>query len=93
MKKSQADIFVVEAKLAGGYVLDLGFSDGKRVRVDLEDVLWGRMFEPLRDPARFAQVTVDRELGTIVWQNGADLAPEFLYERCRPVRASKGKRD
>lgn len=39
------------------------------------------MFEPLRDVEYFAKVSVDRELGTVVWPNGADLAPEVLHEQ------------
>lgn len=39
------------------------------------------MFEPLRDVAYFAQVVVDEELGTVVWPNGADLAPDVLHEQ------------
>jgi hypothetical protein len=39
------------------------------------------MFEPLRDVAYFARVAVDAELGTIVWPNGADLAPDVLHEQ------------
>jgi hypothetical protein len=37
------------------------------------------MFEPLKDVTLFAQVAVHRELETVTWPNGADLAPEFLY--------------
>lgn len=61
------------------YILDVLFTDGTRRRVDVEPVLTGPMFEPLRDPALFAEATLDRELGTVVWPNGADLSPEFLY--------------
>jgi Protein of unknown function (DUF2442) len=39
------------------------------------------IFEPLRDPAYFAQVRVDPELGTVAWPNGADLDPDVLYGR------------
>jgi hypothetical protein len=39
------------------------------------------MFEPLRDVAVFRSFHLDLELQTVVWPNGADLAPEFLYER------------
>ena len=39
------------------------------------------MFEPLRDVGYFARVTVDAELGTIVWPNGADVAPDVLHEQ------------
>lgn len=64
------------------FVLRLGFSDGTVRELDLEPVLWGPVFEPLReDPELFRQVTVDDELGTIVWPNGADLDPDVLYAR------------
>ena len=42
--------------------------------------IYGAMFEPLRDPEMFRQASVDPELGTVVWPNGADLSPEFLYQ-------------
>ncbi len=70
---------VVEVRLIGPYAIEVTFDDGFRRQHDLEGELWGPVFEPLRDPAVFAQVYVDHELGTIVWPNGADLAPEFLY--------------
>jgi hypothetical protein len=62
-----------------GYVLRLGFSDGTTRDVDLESELWGAVFEPLRDPAFFRQVSVDHDLGTIVWPNGADMDPVVLH--------------
>ncbi len=63
------------------FVLRLTFSDGTVRDVDVEGSLWGPMFQPLRDnPEMFRQVTVDSELGTIVWPNGADLDPDALYE-------------
>ena len=70
---------VVAARVLRPYVLEVTFDDGVVREVDLEPVLWGEVFEPLRDPDYFAQVTVDPDLGTVVWPNGADLAPEFLY--------------
>jgi hypothetical protein len=60
------------------YVLDVSFADGTRRRVDVEPLLYGDVFESLRDFDRFAEVTVDPVLGTVVWPNGADLSPEFL---------------
>lgn len=68
----------------GGHRLRLTFADGLVGDVDLSDRFTGRvgpMFEPLRDVDDFAQVTVDEELGTIVWPNGADLTPEVLHEQ------------
>jgi hypothetical protein len=68
----------------GGYRLRLTFADGLVGDVNLADRLKatrGPMFEPLRDVEFFARVSVDPELGTVVWPNGADLAPEVLHEQ------------
>jgi len=63
-----------------GWRLGVVFSDGARGEIELESRLFGPMFEPLRDPAVFAQADVD-EFGAVCWPNGADLAPDALYER------------
>jgi hypothetical protein len=73
-----------EAKYRRNYRIWLKFADGVEGEVDLESELWGEMFEPLKDPAVFAQFSLDKELETIVWANGADFAPEFLYHKLRP---------
>jgi hypothetical protein len=68
----------------GGHRLRLTFADGLVGDVDLADrfqVKRGPMFEPLHDVEFFAKVSVDPELGTVVWPNGADLAPEVLHEQ------------
>lgn len=70
------------AQHLGGYRLKLIFEDGRTGEVDLENELWGEVFEPLRDPEQFAKFRLDEGLRTIVWSTGADLAPEFLYEAC-----------
>jgi hypothetical protein len=63
-----------------GFILRLGFDDGTVREIDLADELWGPVFEPLRrDPQLFRQVSVDEELGTIVWPNGADMDPDVLH--------------
>ncbi len=64
--------------IAPGYRVWLRFDDGLEGEADLENALRGPIFEPLRDPARFAEFTVDL---TLTWPNGADLAPESLHER------------
>jgi hypothetical protein len=48
----------------------------------------GRLFEPLKDQAFFALAAVHPELETVTWPNGADLAPEFLYEAAKQPRAA-----
>lgn len=60
------------------YFLDVAFADGARREVDVEPLLYGEMFEPLRDPALFRSVAVDTVVGTVVWPNGADISPEYL---------------
>lgn len=60
--------------------VSLEFSNGECKVVDLEPLLRGPIFEPLRrDPELFRSVRVDEELGTIVWANGADMDPDVLY--------------
>ena len=71
---------IVAAYALGDYRLHLRFEDGVEGVVDLASHLSFRgVFEPFRDPAWFAQVRVDPELGTVVWPNGADLDPDVLY--------------
>jgi hypothetical protein len=73
-----------EAQYRRDYRIWLKFADGVEGEVDLEGELWGEVFEPLKDKARFAAFTLNEELETIVWPNGADFAPEFLYQKLRP---------
>ena len=70
---------VVAVRVLRPYVLDVTFEDGAKRQVDMEPLLWGEVFQPLWDPDFFAQASVDPELGTVAWPNGADIAPEFLY--------------
>ncbi len=79
-------LHVVEASYDHDYIVRLRFNDGAEGFVDLRDELHGEMFAPLKDKSRFATLRLDPELGTIVWDNGADLAPEFLHDRL-PVPA------
>ena len=74
---------VVNAKYKTGYRIWIRFNDGSEGVVDLKDQLYGEMFVPLRDKKKFKSFRVDPELETIVWKNGADLAPEFLRDRLR----------
>ena len=74
---------VIAVKHVRDYVLWLKFEDGTEGEVDIRSSLRGPVFEPLRDLEYFKQVRVEPELGTIVWPNGADIAPETLYARLR----------
>ncbi len=68
---------VVRAEYRGGYRLHLTFNDGLTKTVDFSQWLEGPMFERLQDKAFFQRFFV--EGGTVVWPNGADIAPETLY--------------
>jgi hypothetical protein len=74
---------VKEAKHARDYVIRLRSNDGTEVEIDLEGELEGEVFGPLREEPLFAKFRVDAELATVVWENGADLAPEFLCENMK----------
>jgi len=70
------------------YVVQLEFTDGTSREVDLEPFLRGKMFEPLRaNPDAFRAVKVDERMGTIVWENGADIDPDVLYHGLKPAWA------
>jgi hypothetical protein len=68
------------AEYEGGYMIRLTFADGTTGTVDLGSELWGEMFEPLRELDKFREFSIHPELRTVYWSNGADFAPEFLYE-------------
>ena len=72
---------IEEARYLGGFSVRLRFSDGTQGDVDLENELYGELFEPLKDQRLFGQVRVHPEFHTLCWPNGADFAPEFLYEK------------
>ena len=69
---------VVHAEHRGAFRLRVVFNDGSENTIDLARWLQGPVFEPLKDAAFFERFFVDG--GTVVWPNGADIAPETLYE-------------
>jgi hypothetical protein len=89
---------VVRAKYERAFRLRLTFTDGVDASVDFEPWLVGEVFEPLKRPAFFRRFFLDG--GTVVWPNGADIAPETLYEaatrsntRLQPTAAGANRRD
>lgn len=71
-------LHVKSVKYLSEYKLWISFDDGTAGEVNLDGQLQGPVFEPLKDISVFKKVSVDPELETLVWPNGADLAPEFL---------------
>jgi len=68
---------VVQAEYRGGFRLRVVFNDGTENTIDFGQWLEGPMFEALKSPDFFARYFIDG--GTVVWPNGADIAPETLY--------------
>ena len=76
------------------YRVQLTFTDGSERAVDLAPYLRGPIFEPIRAERHiFESVTVDPELGTIVWPNGADVDPDVLYWSRTPAWADEAPED
>ena len=76
-------IHVKEAKYLRDYIIWVRFNDGIEGEVDLENELEGEVFGPLRNKKIFKSLKVDPVMETIVCANGADLAPEYLYENVK----------
>jgi hypothetical protein len=74
---------VIHAEYVHDYIIHIQFADGTQGDVDLSQELYGEMFEPLKDRELFAKVMVHPEFHTLYWPNGADIAPEFLYEKIK----------
>ena len=74
---------VTHVEYAHDFTIHIRFSDGTEGDVDLSQELYGELFEPLKDIETFRQFTVHPEFHTLCWPNGADMAPEFLYEKIK----------
>src|SRR5262245_48399535 len=82
-------------RVCGTHSLRLQFNNGRKKQVNLLPILRGKIFKPLLDPKYFGRVLLDPVAGTVVWPNGADFAPEALYElpaeRDSPRKSAKKK--
>jgi hypothetical protein len=77
---------LVNAQYRRAFQILLTFADGTEGTVDFEDWLDGPVFEPLRDQDFFCRFFI--EAGSLSWPNGADIAPETLYERAKASAAA-----
>jgi hypothetical protein len=78
---------VIRATYEGGFRIHLRFNDNVEGTLDLESWLDGPIFEPLKDRVYFQRFFIDG--GTVVWPNGADIAPETLYEAVKLTGAAQ----
>ena len=79
---------VIEARHAGEHRIWLKFADGLAGELDLAGELWGPVFEPLKDVAKFAMLHVDVDTDTIAWSNGADFSPSWLRQQLEKALAT-----
>ena len=79
---------VIRAEYRHGFRIHLTFNDNLEKTIDFRPWLEGPIFEPLKDPNYFRRFIV--EGGTVGWPNGADIAPETLYDAC--IRQQPAKR-
>jgi Protein of unknown function (DUF2442) len=77
---------VIRAEYQGGYMINLTFNDGLQNTVDFADWLEGPVFEPLKNEDYFQHFFL--EGGSVVWPNGADIAPETLHARAKASEAA-----
>jgi hypothetical protein len=77
---------VIRAEHVGGFQIRLFFNEGTMGIVDFGDWLEGPIFEPLREQSYFERFFVDG--GAIAWPNGADIAPETLYDQVRSLQVA-----
>ena len=75
-------IEITKAEYLEGYKLRIHFNNGEIRITDLEASLEGPIFESLKNIEEFRRFSIP--YNTIQWENGADFAPEFLYEISRP---------
>ncbi|MDP2810975.1 MAG: DUF2442 domain-containing protein [Rhodocyclaceae bacterium] len=73
-------LHTIQVEPRPGYRLFVRFNNGVSGEIDLAAELWGEMFEPLKDQSLFATAKHDEPMGTVIWANGADFAPEFLLD-------------
>ncbi|MDR2626838.1 MAG: DUF2442 domain-containing protein [Dysgonamonadaceae bacterium] len=69
---------VTQAKYLDNYKLLLTFNNGERKTVDLQNELNSSVFAPLKQLDYFKNFQI--KYNTVEWENGADYAPEYLYE-------------
>lgn len=86
------DYTLVDAKYLRSFTIWVCFDDGIEGEVDLKPELYGPVFEPLLDPAQFRKFFVHPEFHTLVWESGADIAPEFLHEKAQQSKTSATSR-
>ena len=83
-------IRVQSVKPLENFVVAVEFTDGTQREINLEPYLRGKVFENIRqNPSVFQAMKIDEQMGTIVWENGADIDPDVLYHNLKPAWAEE----
>ena len=82
-------LHTIEVIPLSSYRLFLRFNNGDVGEVDLSNELDGEIFEPLQNLEQFATATQHPFMRTAAWSNGADMAPEFLFDLMQRQRREK----
>ena len=73
-------IKITDVEVIDDYKINVSFEDGLEKVIDLTPVLKGELYGPLKNKNLFNQVSVNKEVHTIEWPNGADFEPSLLYQ-------------
>ena len=88
--KKESTVRVTAVRPLEGYRISVTFSDGTERAIEVERYLRGPTFDPVRrDRSFFEAVTVDRDLGIVMWPNGADIDSDVLYGSEEPAWATE----
>jgi Protein of unknown function (DUF2442) len=79
-------IEVESAKYIDDYKFLVTFNTGEVREVDISTMIWGEVFEPLKDKEKVKKFEI--KWGTLAWENGADIAPEWLYDNSIEVKTN-----
>ena len=77
--------YITDVEYDSGFKLNLQFEDGSWRVADLERHLDGEVFKPLQNLFSFSTAHLNPDIDTVVWDNGADMSPDFLYEISVPM--------
>ena len=72
--------WIVRAEYVKDYQVKVAFNDGKQALINFEPLLTGEIFAPLKEIDYFRKFRLHSELDVIIWPNGADFSPDYLYE-------------
>ena len=71
---------ITSFEIAGAYTPRIHFDDGTHQLIDFQPVLTGDLYGPLQNLLMFDRVSIDPEVQTLVWPNGADFDPATLHD-------------